>query len=234
MEIKLRLIIFLDKFFPVCGRLKRFAYACWAACTPARRTYSQYGEDAVIVRELQGWSPSDSIFVDVGANQPAQISNSYLLYRKGWHGITVEPNAELVKLHRLFRRRDVQVNVGCGREASLLQFYVSRMSVLSSFSKQEVEHVSRLEYLPILTVDQILAPFQDKKIALLSVDTEGFDLEVLQGAKETLKRAFLVCVEANSEEERSKIEALLADDFERCVATGCNVIFRSRSGKQKK
>lgn len=166
MEFKLRLFVFLDRFLPVCGRLKRFAYACWAACTPRRRSYSQHGEDAVIAKELQGWSPNDSIFVDVGANQPTRISNSYLLYRKGWHGITVEPNAELVKLHRLFRRRDVQVNVGCGREASLLQFYVSPISVLSSFSKKDGEYVSRLDYLPVLTVDQILTSLSGFTIGL--------------------------------------------------------------------
>lgn len=188
----------------------------------------------MIAKELQGWSPNDSIFVDVGANQPTRISNSYLLYRKGWHGITVEPNAELVKLHRLFRRRDVQVNVGCGREASLLQFYVSPISVLSSFSKKDGEYVSRLDYLPVLTVDQILTSFPDKKIALLSIDTEGFDLEVLLGANETLKRTYLVCVEVNSPEEQSKIEALLAKDFEFCFAAGCNVLFRRRNGQSLK
>jgi hypothetical protein len=45
METKLKLMFMLDKVIPVCRRLKRFAYGCWAACTPPRQSYSQYGED---------------------------------------------------------------------------------------------------------------------------------------------------------------------------------------------
>ena len=232
METKLQLILWLDKVLPVCGRLKRFAYACWDLLTPTRKSYSQYGEDIVIAKELQNWRPKDAIFMDVGANHPTRISNTYLLYRKGWCGIAVEPNAELVKLHRLFRPRDIQVNVGAGREASLLQFYVSRTPVLSSFAKAEVKYLSRLEYLPILSVDQLLRPFQDKKIALLSIDTEGFDYAVLEGAKDTLKRAYLVCVEANTLDEQNRIHTLLVEDFELSATFGCNQLFRRRREQQ--
>jgi FkbM family methyltransferase len=228
MHLKLKIILLLDKVLPFAGPIKRFIYAFWHASTPMRKSYSQFGEDTMIAGEFEGWVPEETMYVDVGANHPTQISNSYLLYRKGYHGITIEPNAELVKLHRIFRRRDIQVNAGCGSKATLLQFYVSRTPVLSSFSKKEVKHFSRLEYLPILTIDQLLAPFKDNRIAFLSVDTEGFDLDVLLGAKETLKRTHLVCVEANDLGERDKIQEMMSENFEHFATVGCNEIFRHR------
>ncbi len=228
MKLQLKITLFIDKVFPFSGPLKRFVFACYHSYTPIRKSYSQYHEDNLILHELRDWNYKDSIYVDVGANHPTRISNSYLLYRKGWSGITVEPNGGLIKLHRLFRSRDVQVNVGCGAEASFLRFYVSRTPVLSSFAKNEVEHILRVKYLPVLTVDQLLAPFQDKKIAMLSIDTEGFDLNVIKGATETLKRTYLVCVEANDNDEHNKITSLLAEDFEHFVTVGCNLLFRNR------
>jgi FkbM family methyltransferase len=228
MNPVVKFMLWLDKSVPACGRLKRFAYACRAACTPTRESYSQFREDVVIAEELKDRKASDAIYVDVGANHPSCLSNTYLLYRNGWSGVTIEPNSELVKLHRRFRRRDVQVAVGCGREAALLPFYLSQTPVLSSFSGKDVDHFSRTEYLPILTLDQLLAPFQDKQVALLSIDTEGFDLLVLEGAKETLKRTHLVCIESNTEEERRNVQAALSADFAICATAGCNQIFRRR------
>ncbi|TLU81969.1 MAG: FkbM family methyltransferase [Chlorobium sp.] len=229
MIVNLKLVILLDKFLPFIGPIKRFFIAFYDTYSPLRKSYSQYGEDILIEKGLEGITANDAIYVDVGANHPTRISNTYLLYKKGWSGITVEPNAALLKLHRLFRKRDIQVNVGCGNKSSLLRFYVSRTPVLSSFIEQEVKHLAVVKYLPIMTIDELLEPFKDKEIALLSIDTEGFDLNVLLGAINTLKRTKFVCFESNNDfDESKKIALLLAENFEHCATLGCNEVFKFR------
>lgn len=223
-----RIIRYLVKKFPSIGIWMRYFYAVRDICRPTRQTYSQFGEDQAIIKELKNWDAKDSIYVDIGANQPTVLSNTYLLYRNGWHGITVDPNLELIRLHSLFRSRDIQVNVGCGQEASLETFYFDQAPVLSSFSKNDVKNVVKVKLLPILTVDQVLKSFNDKKIGLLSVDTEGFDLKVLKGANETLKRTFLVCVESNTGDAQKEVEEFLAIDFEPLGKYGCNQLFKHR------
>ncbi len=233
-DLKTQLVLLLDKLIPFLVAAKRFACACWDSWTPSRRSYSQHGEDILVLSELHGWNPRDAIYVDVGANHPTCISNTYFLYRRGWHGIVVEPNAGLIQLHRVFRPRDVQICVGCGRQAALMPFYVSRAPSLSSFSSPEAKYVSRIDYLPVLTLDQLLEPFADKRIALLSIDTEGVDYDVLIGAEKTLNRTHLLCVESNHAGEREKIRSLLEPRFDIVAQVGCNHIFKRREAQPAK
>jgi len=53
-------------------------------------TYGQYGEDALVFSALK---PSRrGFYVDVGAYDPLEGSNTYKLYQRGWRGLTIEPN----------------------------------------------------------------------------------------------------------------------------------------------
>ena len=60
-------------------------------------SFSQHGEDRLLLEYFHG---KPGTYVDVGANYPVKISNTYLLYRNGWRGLTVEPIPRLSKRHR--------------------------------------------------------------------------------------------------------------------------------------
>jgi hypothetical protein len=72
-------------------------------------SYSRNGEDVVLWRALGDAGPG--CFVDVGAGHPRHGSVSMAFYANGWRGITVEPDPELARLHRLERPDDVQFAV---------------------------------------------------------------------------------------------------------------------------
>ena len=56
----------------------------------ARRiSYSQFGEDLWLADYFS--DKRDGFYVDVGAFDPANVSNTLLLYRRGWRGINIEP-----------------------------------------------------------------------------------------------------------------------------------------------
>jgi FkbM family methyltransferase len=223
-----RVRVWILKHLPIVADAYRLLVAIKDACLPIKDSYSQHGEDKEIEKLLAGFlSRKDFLYVDVGANHPTTFSNTYRLYRMGWKGIVIDPDLKLLTLHKAIRRNDVQVNIGCGRKSSLLPFYFDTVPVMSSFKKEAVSRIQYVRYIPIVPLDSILESFE-QKVAFLSIDTEGFDLEVLTGATETLKRTYLLCVESNTEDRKSEINNLLSPNFD-CVGTfGCNQLFLNR------
>jgi len=193
---------------------------------PRTSSYSQHGEDRIIWELLQEYDLSAGIYVDVGANQPTKISNTYLFYRHGLSGIVIEPNHDLVRLFRKFRPRDVAIPVGCGERCEVKNFRYSNASVFSTFSCSVTEGIQKVEYLPILTLDSILWDFRAQWIFYLSIDAEGLDLSVLRGASQTLRNVLFVSVEYK--DDQAGIAQYMKDTgFNLIAETKENWIFRS-------
>jgi FkbM family methyltransferase len=213
------------KFYLAYG--KRFMVALRDTWRPAQASYAQHGEDVAAQKLLQDYDLRQGIYVEIGANQPTQISNTYLFYRQGLHGVVVEPSRVVTPLLRMFRPRDVCVEIGCGAESGVLPFNISHTSVLSSFTDGlENNTVLRQEFVPVLPLDVVLRQIPAEWIYYLSIDTEGFDLNVLQGAVETLQKTYLVNVEAYGEEEGVN-EFLLNQGYECLERVGYNLLYRN-------
>jgi FkbM family methyltransferase len=213
--------------FPWLGKWKRFLKAWKDSISPLKKSYAQHGEDALIIELLGNQLPAagEAVFIDVGANHPTDISNTYLFYRKGYTGITVEPNTELAKLHRRFRKKDTTLEIGCFNEAALKKFNISRTPVVSSFSG-DVNHFWKTVFVPVFPLDTALRELPQQPVFFLNIDVEGFDFQVLQGATETLKRTRLVCVECNTPEEEKKVTVFMqAQDFTLVKQSVCNFFF---------
>lgn len=204
---------FLVSKIPVLGKPKRLILAYFAQISSIKKSYSQNEEDNIAIEVLSQLGNGENIFyIDIGANHPSRLSNTYKMYRYGHYGITIEPNNELINLHRITRPRDIQLNVGCGSENKIASFFLSKTPVLSSFLKGEVDELWKTEYLPIFKLDSICENLNISKVDFLSIDVEGFDLEVLKGAKKILKNICLVCVEANSDNIANAIHDFLLEN----------------------
>ncbi|MEM8907810.1 MAG: FkbM family methyltransferase, partial [Bacteroidota bacterium] len=164
---------------------------------------SQHQEDLYFVDFLGHYQldPQNDIYVDVGANHPMSISNTYLLYRKGFKGVLIEPNLELAGLSKQFRAKDIVMPIGCSDENGMIEFQVSKTPVLSSFSGDRQLDVYESYYCPVLTLDNALKALQFRHIFLLSIDVEGLGYEVLLGAENILKSTLLVCIEYDDKKE---------------------------------
>ena len=55
-------------------------------------SYAQWGDD-VLVWEHFG-KKTDGVFLEAGANHPTSLSQTYLLEKRGWTGVLVEPVPE--------------------------------------------------------------------------------------------------------------------------------------------
>lgn len=225
--------LFAANHFSFLGPIKRTMVAVIDSRMPMKPSYSQHGEDVWILQELSGLDLSDGIYIDIGANHPTTISNTYLLYRHGLRGIVVEPNLELLNLHKRVRPKDIQIGIGCGSESKVAAFHFFSTPVVSTFDERQSAlvkdaKVTKVEYLPVLTLDAVLRSFPQTCIYFLSIDTEGFDYQVIKGARETLKRTLLLCIETIDEKSEAELISSLEKDFELVKRFGCNMIFRNR------
>src|SRR5262249_29835011 len=55
-------------------------------------SYSQAGEDLIVRFFFYHQRISNITYLDIGANEPIQLNNTYYFYRRGFRGVLVEPN----------------------------------------------------------------------------------------------------------------------------------------------
>jgi len=190
----------------------------WLA--PVAESYSQSEEDRLVSQQRFEASPLTHLYVDVGANHPTRISNTYLFYRKGYHGLVVEPNVSYAPLYRRYRPRDIFFPIGCATHPQLLPFYHSADgSVLNSFSSERKSGAVRVDILPVFPLDDLLPHVGSHRILLLSIDVEGMDIEVLRSGPCLLAKTEFVVLEC-------PVIANTADTF--LIAQGFTFLHRTQ------
>lgn len=193
--------------------LKRLNDARWLFSQRRRGTYSQFGEDRAIL-ELVG---PKGTYIDVGSNHPFKANTTYLLYEAGWHGLAIDPISTHIDHHRRFRPRDVSINAAAGKAPGVGLFHELNPDGFSTFdgvaSKELIMTGRALEVaryqVPIVRVlDEWRARFGSAQPDLLSIDTEGYETEVLVGSDLSALGPRYVLLELMSSIE-SRVELLV-------------------------
>jgi FkbM family methyltransferase len=200
----------------------------------ATRSWSQYGEDEILCHELRDLLAT-GFYLDIGANHPTKISNTFRLYSMGMRGIVVEPDPTLCRLHARYRGGDIQLCAAAGERDSLAPFYRLSYHALSTFSREDCEssvaggyQLLSTSLVPVFRVQTILddCRMADRPVfALLSVDTESLDEIVLRSNDWCRHRPRVVIFE-NNHKKTSMREFLCGLGYEFVAARGCNEIMR--------
>ena len=153
---------------------------------------AQSGEDTIVeyVLMVLGIKLSDEYYLDLGDNHAKQLSNTYMLYKKGMRGVLVEANPQLIGELKFYRSEDVILNKCISNHSDeSLQFYIMSGDGLSCTSMDAVnEMIEKNPQLYIkdtitvdtITVNQILQKYFSKAPILLSIDIEGQEESILQ------------------------------------------------------
>jgi FkbM family methyltransferase len=197
-----------------------------------RGSFSQHGED-IFFQDRFG-KKRDGFYVDIGASHPFRISNSFLLYKNGWRGVTVEPIPLLHRLHSRWRPQDTLVQKAIGPAPGTLRFYEMLPSVLSTLDRitaaayvlEEKAQLLRSYEIDVITLGQLFAEFVRNRIVdLLSIDIEGLDAEVITTLDFNTVRPKVICIEANHTEYRNKILTYLEQHkYQQIAEFGANLI----------
>jgi FkbM family methyltransferase len=138
-------------------------------------------------------------FIEAGANDGYEQSNTYALEKlRGWRGLLVEPIPALYEETLKERPASVVRNVALVRhgfpDTSVEMRHGGLMSVVSGARGSEdadrdwvsgafalgLEHEYTVQ-VPARTLDDLLVEVGDPEVDLLSLDVEGYELEVLGG-----------------------------------------------------
>jgi FkbM family methyltransferase len=170
-----------------------------------KKSYSQDGEDVVLYSFFGHKKGYKGFFVDVGAHHPVRFSNTWMLYKKGWKGINIDPTPGCMRPFRWLRRRDINLEMGVGSMPGTLTFYCFDEPALNTFDKQLADarntgnpyRIVKSIDVPIKTLAQILQEHlpQGQNIDFFSIDVEGLDLDVLRSNDWSLYRPGYLLVE---------------------------------------
>ncbi len=175
----------MKKYFKISNYLNYFKCKLFGFMG-CQETYSQTGEDLILNVLFKG--KNDGFYVDIGANDPKKINNTFLFYQRGWSGVNIEPNSRKIDLFKKKRKRDLNLNFGIGTSNGELDFYMFNADTLSTFSKEVADDYIKMGHkildvkkVEILSLKFIFDKYLNgKNIDFLSVDTEGNDLDVLK------------------------------------------------------
>ncbi|SIT68328.1 methyltransferase, FkbM family [Ectothiorhodosinus mongolicus] len=202
------------------------------------RSWSQEGEDQILRRIFK--RREVGFYVDVGAHHPKRFSNTYLFYKRGWHGINIDAMPGSMKLFDNARPRDINLEMGIGSNAGNLDYYVFNEPALNGFSKElsekrheadttdQVREVIKVDVRPLSQVlDCHLSSGQE--IDFMSVDVEGLDFDVLKSNDWSRYRPKFVLAEilgsSLHEIEQTEIGQFMHDQNYMLYAKCMNTVF---------
>jgi FkbM family methyltransferase len=206
-----------------------------------KHSFAQCGEDLIvdyIFRTIGITMPS---YIDIGAHHPFYLNNTALFYQRGSRGINIEPDPDLYKTIAHHRSGDTNLNIGIGAREATLQFYKMDVSTLNTFSKEEAEKMSHAEGhkileeipVPVLPVDTIINQYCKGHFPeFLSLDVEGYEMEILQSIRFGSSDPIVICMETISyatdgggTKNQSLISYLLSRGYLHYADTYINSIF---------
>jgi FkbM family methyltransferase len=137
-------------------------------------------------------------FVEVGANQPEDLSQTFSLEQKGWTGVLVEPQPDLADALKRRRSAKVFAEACTSRRNSGSRMTLHLAGSHSSFDRNlnlaEVKPHGAID-VPTRTLDQILVDAGAQSVDFISIDVEGHELDVLDGFDLERWRPRLILIE---------------------------------------
>jgi len=205
--------------------------------------YAEFETDKYIRENFFPDFNYSGIFVEVGAGPPEFISNSKHFRDIGWRTICVEPNPKFVKQHKEFGSEVYQY--ACSDQDGKSNFVINynndswyshendgvsfssleiRYDGVPSHNTQEIIEVEKIK------LNTLLEKINVEKIDVLSIDTEGWELDVMRGF-DHLKYNPKVIVLENFENNKKYENFMQERGYSKKINLGYNEIYVKNSSQ---
>jgi len=150
-----------------------------------KSNFSQNDEEIILSKVFSGLKKG--FYVDVGCHHPMRFSNTAKLYKNGWSGINIDADSSNMRLFRLFRKRDINLNFFISNEEKEVDYHIFHEKALNgNITKERIEILQNTGYklkktkkVQSITLNKILEIYKEKfnEINLLDIDVKGMILK---------------------------------------------------------
>jgi FkbM family methyltransferase len=168
----------------------------------------------------------NQVCMDIGANigcvslRWSQSNPSGQIYALEPHPETFKTLQKNLAINHV--KNVVAINQAVGRVAGKISFQVTNNNMARAVdSEMDSMSNSRIMDIVATTLDDLVAQYALKRIHLLKIDVEGYEVECLSGATEALKITDRIILEYHSERLRQKCRTILNE---------AGYLIRERSG----
>ena len=166
-------------------------------------SFSQEGEDIILSQLFYG--RANGFYVDVGAHHPIRYSNTYRFYLNGWRGINIDAMPGSMHAFNELRPEDINVEAAVSDQNEVLTYAMFNAGGLNTLSTERADELARQGVKPYRTVaidtvklQHLLATHvpPGQPVDFMSLDVEGFELNVLKSNDWTTFRPRVILVES--------------------------------------
>ncbi len=212
-----------------------------------KKTYSQSGEDSIImyIMAMKGIPFSECNYLDLGANHPKTMSNTYFFYEQGARGVLVEANPRLVTELKNERSGDIILNKCISdKSGEKLDFNILNLDGLSKVGDvsdilrenpdARIENTIELE---TISVNDIIEKyFNSNAPVILNLDIEGLEKQILDSIDFEKYRPMIMIIEmipyskelVTGQKDTELLDYVRSKGYDEYAFTGINSIFIDR------
>ena len=163
-----------------------------------RKSFSQDGEDLFINDFFKNQEKGK--YVDLGAFHPMRLSNTYLLYKKGWSGTNVDLNPISIDFFNLARKGDNNICALISDEGNQLKnaYFVNPWSAANSINTSENTKIKKE------MITETFSNIVNHDFDFLNIDLEGHDYSVLKTINFNKFHPRLICIEILNDDQNKK------------------------------
>ena len=157
-------------------------------------TYAQCLEDFILYCIF--YDVNNGFYIDVGANDPNDITVTKAFYLNGWHGINIEPLPDMYKKLSNDRKRDINLNIGASEKEDKLTLFLNggASTVTKKYFKDKGTTINIKVY-PLSKICKKYVP-KNEEIQFCKIDVEGHEKNVLLGFDFKNYRPKVFCIES--------------------------------------
>lgn len=183
--------------------------------------YGQNKEDKILYYLFNG--KKDGFYIDVGAFDGIEISNTYIFDQMGWKGICFEAHPEIFKkLEKNRTDNSILYNMAVSDNSKKdVDFWIKgRVSTLNKEIKKKKFKKSKVK---TISLNEVLDNFKDVKIDFISIDVEGHEKEVLNGFDIQKYKPEIILIEVQARKYKFNYDDILTSNgYKKIYSIGAN------------
>lgn len=197
-----------------------------------RKKFSQGGEESFLdkyfIKQEKGF------FIDIGCHDPFRYSNTQALYKKGWNGINIDANPDVIIKFNKYRKRDTNICALISNITNQQEYCYYNDHALNGIHDNKRKDflinkgykILKTETINTTTLNEVIEKSKYRVIDLLSIDVEGHEMEVLKSINLHMYPVELIIVEENGNE--NELRTFLKNKYSLIEKIDRNLVFKKK------